>query len=246
MEIITVQHRPAGELLPVITALLRENESASAMDFRLIIRAGPGSLRDIRELIARLDRPPRRLLITVKYLSATAAQTHLSQVEGGIDVRGDDASARANVRVRDTHSRDGGEQQQRVQVIEGGQAFIEVGKLLPFSDYRIEKDSGRLLFEQETRFLKTGSGFYARPRLRGDTVTVEISPQISRAQPNTSPPVLHTQSLTTTVSGKLGEWILLGGSLRAERAEQSGSIVRSTASREQEDKQIVLRVTELE
>ncbi len=246
LEIITLKHRSAGELLPVIKPLLHGDESVSALDSRLIIRAQPATLRDIHALLDQLDRPLRRLLLTVQYVSAAAANHDETQINAEVNATEDSAGAGARVRVLSTRSRADGDLQQQVQVIEGGEAFIDVGKLLPYNNYRIETDRGDLSFEQRTEYLKTGSGFYARPRLHGEHVTVEISPRRSSAQAHTSPPVLDTQALTTTVSGKLGEWILLGASTSADNNEQSGLITRSAKTHGQEDKRLRLRVTALE
>lgn len=246
LEIIALEHRSAGELLPVIKPLLQADESVSALDSRLIIRAQTATLRDIHALLDQLDRPLRRLLLTVQYVSAAAANHDETRINAEMNATEDSANAGARVRVLSTRSRADGDLQQQVQVIEGGEAFIDVGKLLPYNNYRIETDRGDLSFEQRIEYLKTGSGFYARPRLNGEHVTVEISPRQSSAQAHTSPPVLDTQALTTTVSGKLGEWILLGASTSADNNDQSGLITRSAKTHGQEDKRLRLRVTALE
>ena len=174
LEIIALKHRSAGELLPVIKPLLHADESVSALDSRLIIRAQPATLRDIHALLDQLDRPLRRLLLTVQYVSAAAANRDETRINAEVNATEDSANTGARVRVLSTRSRADGDLQQQVQVIEGGEAFIDVGKLLPYNNYRIETDRGDLSFEQHTEYLKTGSGFYARPRLNGEHVTKSV------------------------------------------------------------------------
>ncbi|NJN46309.1 MAG: hypothetical protein HC808_07345 [Candidatus Competibacteraceae bacterium] len=48
-----------------------------------------------------------------------------------------------------------------------------------------------------------------RPRLQGDRVTLEISPHRQR---ETADGWVETQSLYTTVTGRLGEWLEVGAS----------------------------------
>jgi len=70
-----------------------------------------------------------------------------------------------------------------------------------------------------------GSGFTARPTLAGDTVTLEIGPR--QETPLRDPRgAVQVQRLSTTVSGRLGEWIPLGGTDLALEAE--GAVTYST------------------
>ena len=74
---------------------------------------------------------------------------------------------------------------QRVQVLEGSRAFIYTGQSTPIFDGSVTRE--------------TASGFEAIPRLAGGGVVVEI------AQRRDSP--VQQQALSTTVSGRLGEWL---------------------------------------
>lgn len=47
------------------------------------------------------------------------------------------------------------------------------------------------------------------PRLNGEQVTIEISPQMNR--PGSRQGIYEIQHAQTMVSGKLGEWIAIGG-----------------------------------
>ena len=72
-----------------------------------------------------------------------------------------------------------------------------------------------------------GTGFTAEPQLAGDNVTLTISP--SHDTPGAyGPGSANVQRLTTTVSGRLGEWIDLGGSVEESAGESSGTLRYST------------------
>ena len=62
-------------------------------------------------------------------------------------------------------------------------------------------------------------GFLVLPRLRGDSVMLEIEPMSERRGPGGD---IRTQNAVTTVSARLGEWVLLGGVGRSERTQGSG------------------------
>jgi len=63
---------------------------------------------------------------------------------------------------------------------------------------------------ESTVYRDLGQGFYAEPHLAGDRVTLEISPQ-NDTPGSYGPGSANIQRLSTTVSGRLGEWIALGG-----------------------------------
>ena len=66
-----------------------------------------------------------------------------------------------------------------------------------------------------------GTRFVAVPRLGGERVTLEISPRDDT--PGRLPGSVNVQRLLTTVSGRLGDWIELGGSV-GEQSGRSGAI----------------------
>ena len=69
------------------------------------------------------------------------------------------------------------------------------------------------------------TGFVATPRLSGDRFTLEISPSQQRSGTSRHDADAAMQSLVTTVSGRLGEWIELGGVTATETGATTGLIV---------------------
>lgn len=70
---------------------------------------------------------------------------------------------------------------------------------------------GRVLEQvvERAQYSDVTTGFYVRPRVSGDRVTLEIGPQrdlLSRQSPGS----VDVQSMATTVSGRLGEWMDVG------------------------------------
>ena len=87
-----------------------------------------------------------------------------------------------------------------------------------------------------------GTGFVAVPRLAGDRVTVEISPRDDT--PGPLPGSVSSQRLVTTVSGRLGEWMELGGSGTEQSASASG-IVRYSTQSASGQRRLLLRIETL-
>ncbi|MEM7561866.1 MAG: hypothetical protein AAF353_02320, partial [Pseudomonadota bacterium] len=104
----------------------------------------------------------------------------------------------------------------RVRVSEGREAYIETGRQISFF-------SGGL----SSRNVLTG--FYVLPRVHGNQVTLEVSP-FKNAQSNSGGGSIDTQSANTTITGRMGQWLLVGGVSEHSSHTQSGIV--SQQSRE--------------
>jgi type II secretory pathway component GspD/PulD (secretin) len=96
---------------------------------------------------------------------------------------------------------------------------------------------------QTTQYRDVGSGFYVRPVLSGDRVTLEISARNDMPAPGSSASI-RQQQLNTTVSGRLGEWMVLGDLSRQAEGDANTISTRSL-SNTQERRNVLLRVEEL-
>ena len=200
MEIIALRHRTLEQLLPTLQPLLEPGGTISGMNDQLILRASPRNREQIRRALAAIDTPARRLLIRVSQHrdSSVAASTY--------ERRGSQAIGSTQV----------------VQVIEGGRALIQVGQSLPVPLQRVAIGPRGVLINEGIIYRDLGQGFYAVPRVVGQRVTVEISPQFD--SPGGYRGSIDTQRLTTTVSGRLGEWLELGGSSQQTGLSEPGSV----------------------
>jgi hypothetical protein len=95
---------------------------------------------------------------------------------------------------------------------------------------------------ETTQFREAADGVYVLPRVSGDRVTLDISAQretLSR-QPHGG---VNVQGVVTTVSGRLGEWIEIGGASRDASAQQSVLLGRS-ASTARDSRRVLIKVEE--
>ncbi len=114
-----------------------------------------------------------------------------------------------------------------MRVTEGSEAYIETGEQIPiFAGTRwLAPDAvaGGIEYKDVV------TGFYVSPRVHGDQVTLQVSPfrHALRGGGN-----IETQSAHTTLTGRLGEWLLVGGvSEQLGRAQSGAGDYRSTQSR---------------
>ena len=198
MEVIALRHRTLQEVLPVLQPLLEPGGTLSGMNDQLIVRASPRNREQIRQALAAIDTPARRLLIRVR------------------QERGSGVDSPAYER-RSTQSIDS---VQVVQVVEGGRALIQVGKSLPVPLRQMAIGPRGAVFSEGIVYRDLGQGFYAAPRVVGDRVTLEISPQLDSAGGQGT---VDRQRLWTTVSGRLGEWLEVGGSNQQVEVGERGS-----------------------
>jgi hypothetical protein len=240
LEIIRLNSRTAEQVLPQLRPFVEPGGTLSGMNNQIFIRASEANRRQMRELISAIDRPPRRLLISVRQdsdSSVAAAGGEVSGRIGGGDVRIESrrtVTAGAGVEVRrggdavrgqiyDSRSAGAERISQQVQVVEGGRAYISVGTSVPVPLRQVVVGPGGAVVSEAVVYRDLGTGFYAEPQLAGDNVTLTISP--SHDTPGAyGPGSANIQRLTTTVSGRLGEWIDLGGTVEERAGETSGTL----------------------
>ena len=92
LETILIRNRPAEDLVPVVRPLVGENGSVTAFGGRLIVKASPRALREIKQLVEQLDVVPRSLWITVR--QSREAETSGRTVGGDVTVERRDGKAR--------------------------------------------------------------------------------------------------------------------------------------------------------
>lgn len=241
LEVINLKHRSVDELLPVIRPLLDKDEMVSGMNDQLILRASPRNIEQIRRLLLSIDTMPRSLKITVKQNvdGETAARLlEISGRMGRVEVGG-----QRGVHIVSTRTLEEDKNTQHLTVLEGRRARVSSGQSVPV-EQRVQTAWGT---QTITRYQSVESGFYVLPRIHGDNVTLEISAQNDAFVQNQSAaanPVTRIQQATTTLSGRLGEWIDAGGTAVQNESENSG-ILSTSSSHRHERSTMLIKVDEV-
>jgi len=223
LEIIQLHNTSAADVLPVLEPLLEPGSSISGANDKLIIKTTPANLTDIQTVLAAIDRAPRRLRITVRQNVDAASLIREDAVSGRFDsgdFRGrvpdpggrygasvgyrDDNGNAVRYRTLSTRSTNDSKNAHFVTTLEGTPALIQTGQAIPYL-----YDSG-FYGSAGIDYRDVTSGFYVTPRTNGNNVTLEIAPQLEHVDPLDGG-AINTRYAQTTLSGRLGEWIPLGG-----------------------------------
>jgi hypothetical protein len=242
LEIISLRHRSAEQLVPQLLPFVEPGGALNGMNDKLFIRASARNVAEIRQLIAALDTPQRRLMISLRQDGADSSSDRGAGASGRVDVGagGTAISGRGHLYQSDSRSRR--DISQQVQTIDGGRAAIMVGQsyFLPMRQL-VLTPAGAIVSETLVQ-RDLGTGFVATPRVAGDRVTLEISPRDDTA--GAVPGSVTSTRLVTTISGRLGEWMELGASV----GEQSGGttgITRYGSQSAFRQRRLLLKVDEL-
>jgi type II secretory pathway component GspD/PulD (secretin) len=239
LEAIPLQYRLAEDLVPILQPLLPPGAAVTGTGDVLLVRGDAATLRQVREALATLDRAPRQLLITVGQTTDAARQS--SGVRGSATIGSGDvqvgvnqppgAGSGAQVAVHDHSTRADVHGTSTVRALEGREVYVSVGESRPVTTTTVVGgDRHRPVVGQVTDYRDARSGFYATPRVSGDRVTLEISPTQQAFARGAPAGTVATQTLHTTVSGRLGEWLELGGVADDGRSEDSGLVTWGTRS----------------
>ncbi|MBZ0104953.1 MAG: hypothetical protein K8H84_04900 [Sulfuricella denitrificans] len=219
LEIIQLRNRTVDQIVPVLRPLLEPGGSVSGMNDQIIIRASRRNIEQLREVLATLDTAPRNLVISVSNDVDQERERKGAALAGRIEL-GQGGNTRIQGRAYDTVSTGSQNTSQRIQVMEGGSGYLMVGRSVPVPFRQVVMGPNGAVVSENLVYRDIGSGLNVTPRLTGDRVTLEISPQFDRERGRQGG--AEIQHLNTTISGRLGEWIELGSSNQDESGREHG------------------------
>jgi len=219
-KIITLQHRFADDLLPIIQPLAGEDGVVTGMQNQLIFRTSPENMAEIEQVIASMDVARSNLKITVN------RQNNLDSTQHGVDVSGRKRIGNAAISTNryPRQARDGVQidiqnnssttkqnNQQFINVVDGEFAFIQVGQSVPFTqEWRIFTHRYTHI-QRTTEFIEVSTGFAVRPRSIGGHIELDITPRIAQLNQQG---FIDFEALRTVVRVNKGEWFDLGGAMQ--------------------------------
>ena len=258
LQVIPLKHQSAEQVIPVIRPILGNDGVVTGTGYKLIIRAPAARVEEIRNLLAEIDSPLQQLIISVRQGRQAELKSQRSSIAGSVG--GDDGrikfgrpnSAPGGLTANIYNSDDVVQGQlsardktyddnisQRVRTVSGQPAYISVGQSRPIPQQQVIYQGNRVVTNRYTDYYDTQTGFYVTPRLNGNRVTLEISAQ--RQQP-LGRYAVDSSGVSTVISGRLGEWIPLGGTNTT--SAQSGSRTYSKGNRQMSDlRDISVKIT---
>ncbi len=237
VEVFSLRHRSADQVIPILQPLVEPGGAITGMQNQVILRASRRNIEQIRQALAAIDTVPRRLVISVRQDAAGSFQQRGGGVSGTIGTRGSDL----DVRLQDNSSVGTERVAQQVQAVEGAPAFISVGQTAPVQTGTITQTPWGTVVQGGTTLQSYNTGFYVVPRVSGDRVTLEVATQRDRP---TGYGTAQTQGISTVASGRLGEWIELGGVGQSGAVDQRGILSGSRTVRS-DNRSVFVRVDEI-
>lgn len=264
--VIELHTRTAEEVIPLLQPMLVRGGTISGLKDKLIIRTTPANLVELQNMLDVLDVRPRRLLITVKRDTGKSRNDREIEVSGSVgndsvrvkvpgttgspDLPGSSGDAvaqdsqnqenRIQIRASAARSNASGQSLQTLQVNEGTAAFIGVGESVPI---RERSAVGGAAGRETIGFQEAATGFYAIPRIKGDRVTVQLASSADTVLDRRSG-AAHIQRITSVVSGRIGEWIEVGGVTELADA-QHAEIASGRRSESHDQGRVYIKVEEI-
>ncbi len=250
-EVFTIGYRPVDEMIQILRPMVPGPGSVSGAYGKIVVRTTPANMREIKEILATLNRAPSNLLISVRHSMNEEVRRDLFEAFGevsgsniglstgrgsgsgrGLVISHQDDGKEAGVRIDKTQVVASVDGTQRVRVLEGKEAFIQSGQSVPVTNERVVVSStGVTTVQTSTEFRNVGSGFSVRARLNGDDrVTVEIFPRHNRL--DNSSGAIDVREASTVVSSPLGRWMEIGrvGGTSSESARGIGASSNTATS----------------
>jgi len=263
LEIISLRHRPVGDAVSILRPLVAPGGTVTGANNQLIIKTTPSNLSELKKVLDTLDRAPRQLLITVtqgsgrqlyrqdealsgRYASggiSVAVDDPVKGNEGLVVSAGDEGGNIVRYRARRSEFSGDDSHAFSVRATEGYPAYIHAGQSLPLPARTEVVTPGGVIARDSIEYHDFTSGFYVVPRLNGDEVTLLVAPRLARPGPGHGP-AFELQDIETTATGRLGEWLELGG-IHRDIGDHRRQIAGSIHSQRQETGTVWIKVDEI-
>ncbi len=242
----------------MIEPLLQGNGTITGMSDQLIVKSTPQNLQMVEGLIRQLDPRLRNLRITVRQGISGVKNRSSADVSasipfgggqgrvvippanrggGGVtgSIGGNSGVVRGTI-GQSTRSIDERHTQQ-VTTLEGRPATIYIGQRIPIQHTVTQGVGPFATRSQGTTFEDVSTGFSVLPQVNGNHVTLDIHPQVSKLNSRG----IQTHEVHTTASGKIGEWIEIGG-LLTHTSSSNSRILGSSQRRNHVNRSVFFKV----
>ncbi len=237
LEVIPLKHTTVEQVLPTLRPLLEPGGTLTGQNNQLIVRASPDNVAEIRRALEAIDRPSRRLQILVRFDDSTDAARQGIGASGRISNRGSDV----DVRAQDARAAREERVDQRIQVLEGGRAYISTGQSRPIMQRQAIQTPAGVVGQDRIVIQEATTGFEVVPRISGDRVFLDIAPQRQSFDGQGN---VQGQRMVTSVLGRLGEWFEIGG-IAASASRDDRGLASTSRSRSSESRRVWVKVEEM-
>ncbi len=234
---IQLNSRQAEDVIPLIQPFLHPEGVITGEGYKILLKTSDKNYRDLLQFVAELDVSLRQLRVSVTVdrelaLTENRALSTTTSKTGSANILTNSTS-----KLYGTGRRDKSDLTQQVQVLEGKWANVNTGESVPVGQ-RTRNPDGTIT--ESVSYKSITSGFQVLPRINGEQVNLFILPQLNSKSKEGGGRV-QTRSAETTVTGKLNQWILIGGTAEVV-INQPGSRIYATERRKESHNQIFVKV----
>ncbi len=255
LEIIPLKNRLVEEVIPTIRSILGQRGTVTGMQGQLIIRADPKALEEVKLVLGKIDSALKNLQITVKQRSrlrlnelekSVAADIPIGNDEriilgkpglGGVILENETGRGKVRGRLLDRSRNTDELDTQFITTLEGQLAVIYIVQLIPIKEIRILRSGDQATEVETVIFKEVRTGLNVLPKLKGNQVILEISPQKARLNGQ----AIETFGINTVVRGQIGEWMELGG-VTQDRKRSNAGIGNRAASQDDQSRKVFFKV----
>ena len=222
---IQLRNRPAVEVIPIVKPMLGADDTITGQGFKIFLRSSAETLDQVMAMIEALDIAAKTLQISV--FQGSDRDLRAVDISGNIQIESGDTSVSigtnrnktGSINISSTRSRLQNNPIHQLHLTEGQEGYIETGEQIPYFSgvnwILPEAAGGGIEYNDVT------TGFYVLPRIHGENVTLQVSP-FRNSQSKSRGGNIETLHANTTITGRISEWLLIGGATEQTKASQSG------------------------
>lgn len=228
LESIDLRQRPAADVIPLIKPFLQPGDGISGSGFTMFVRTAPATLAQIRRMLVTLDQAPESVMISVRRGHQRSGYDRHLGARGAVVIRNGDVDGAVALSGADRSAQRSGGEVQRVRAIAGEPAFIQTGLEVNQPQYQSYSGPGGTTVRRTVSRQDYSSGVYATVQMQaGDRVRIALDsrdshPRFEGYGRGYGRTIARVQNVSTVVTGRLGEWIPIGGMSRSYSGSSRG------------------------
>lgn len=221
-DIVPLNYRSAADLEPILQRLAGDEANIASYGNQIIISSDSSiKMAEIKRLINDLDTEPKQLLITIDRSGSGQVYEHDYGVKGRIEVGNSQVEIGSNVENRFSQNSRSINQQgtQQLRTLEGSTVNITSGVQRPQVTQVYKDNYGRIIERRQD--YSHEQGLRVTANIQGQQVTLTVDG--SYLSPNSTANQIQSESISTQLTGRLGQWFELGN-LSTQRQYQGQEI----------------------
>ena len=256
---------PPEKLIPVLEPMLGPEDRITAFRNKLIVHAPRARQDKLLELLEEIDRPLKNIQVEVRYGNGRTEQANAldTSVEyrnanKGVEIgsettpdpkhivvySGSSQSSKIKVKtVAKSHfSTEDEHALSQIRVLEGHEAFLQVGDEVPVNQYILLHPNG---FGSTTQYHMVGNGIYVVPRIVKNKVRLELFTTQQKPKPGNSGQIEKTDAQSVLLVDP-DIWTPFAGASIDVQSQGNDKVLSTRNLKQGQNKSLEVKVTILD